>query len=424
MASAIILDGARAILCGLFCTGDRFDYKSTDVSLAELEELLKTAGGTAVATVLQNRVAPEKFALLGEGKLEEISQAVKDLETDIVIFDNSLTPSQISNLEKIFSVPVIDRSMLILEIFALHATTREGKLQVAMAQLKYTLPRLTGKGTEMSRLGGGGTGGGGARRGAGETKLEIDRRNVKEQLASIRAELEQLAENRAEQRKQRDKSGMPKIALIGYTNAGKSTLLNYLTNAGVLAENKLFATLDPTTRKLKLENGFEVLLTDTVGFIKDLPHQLVDAFKSTLDEVRFADLLINVVDSTDSEAYSQYDVTVKLVAELGAAELPMICALNKCDKENAYELHIPDSYMISAKTGQGIDALLSAVYAKLTENHRTLEYLIPYDKGSLVDILHSSATSTILETEYREGGVYIKAVIDSALAGKFEGYEI
>ncbi len=424
MASAIILDGARAILCGLFCSGDRFEYKSSDASLAELEDLLKTAGGTAVATVLQNRVAPEKFALLGEGKLEEIAESIKILEADIVIFDNSLSPSQISNMEKIFNVPVIDRSMLILEIFAMHATTREGKLQVAMAHLKYTLPRLTGRGTEMSRLGGGGSGGGGARRGAGETKLEIDRRNVKETLASIRAELEELAENRAEQRKQRDKSGTPKVALIGYTNAGKSTLLNKLTNAGVLAENKLFATLDPTTRKLKLENGFEILLTDTVGFIKDLPHQLVDAFKSTLDEVRYADLLVNVVDATDSEAYSQYEVTVKLVEELGAVAIPMLTALNKCDGEIADVLHIPNSYMISAKTGEGIDELLEAIYSKLTENHKTLEYLIPYDKGALVDMLHTSATSTILETEYRENGVYLKAVLDAALAGKCEEYLI
>ncbi len=424
MASAIILDGARAILCGLFCSGDRFEYKSSDASLAELEDLLKTAGGTAVATVLQNRVAPEKFALLGEGKLEEIAESIKILEADIVIFDNSLSPSQISNMEKIFNVPVIDRSMLILEIFAMHATTHEGKLQVTMAHLKYTLPRLTGRGTEMSRLGGGGAGGGGARRGAGETKLEIDRRNVKETLASIRAELEELAENRAEQRKQRDKSGTPKVALIGYTNAGKSTLLNKLTNAGVLAENKLFATLDPTTRKLKLENGFEILLTDTVGFIKDLPHQLVDAFKSTLDEVRYADLLVNVVDATDSEAYSQYEVTVKLVEELGAVAIPMLTALNKCDGEIADVLHIPNSYMISAKTGEGIDELLEAIYSKLTENHKTLEYLIPYDKGALVDMLHTSATSTILETEYRENGVYLKAVLDAALAGKCEEYLI
>lgn len=420
----MILDGAKALLCGLYCSSDRFEYKSTDESLAELEELLKTAGGTAVATTIQNREAPEKYALLGEGKLAEIKETVFNLEADIVIFDNQLSPSQIGNLEEILKVPVIDRSMLILEIFALHATTREGKLQVEMARLKYTLPRLTGRGTEMSRLGGGGTGGGGARRGAGETKLEIDRRNLKERLAAIRHELDELAENRAEQRKQRDKSGTPKIALIGYTNAGKSTLLNTLTGAGVLAQDKLFATLDPTTRKLKLENGFEVLLTDTVGFIKDLPHQLIDAFKSTLDEVKYADLLVNVVDVSNPEALSQYEVTCKLVEELGAAHLPMIVAGNKCDKETFESLHIQDSVLISAKNGYGINKLLELIYSKLTEGHKTLECLIPYDKGGVVDTIFASAASTVISTEYREDGVYIKVNADTALAGKLERYLI
>lgn len=416
----------KAVLVGLNCTSDRYaDYNSDDDSIDELAALLETAGGEAVALVLQNKETPEKSMLVGEGKVEQISDLVHNCNAQLVVFDNPLSPSQIKNLEDRIGVSVIDRSMLILEIFAMHATTREGKLQVAMAQLKYTAPRLTGKGAQMSRLGGGGGGGGGARRGAGETKLETDRRKVKEQIAAIRAELDDMKQNKLQQRKQRDLSGTPKVAVIGYTNAGKSTLLNTLTGAGVLAENKLFATLDPTTRKLKMENGFEVLVTDTVGFIKNLPHHLVEAFASTLDEVKYADLLINVVDVSNPQFLSHIEVTEKLVADLGAGALPMITALNKSDivGDNVITF-VKDGIAISAKTGMGLDKLLTAVYEKLTQQHKKAEYMIPYSAGALLDEIYSDVKTTVVNKEFTNDGVYLELFVTGRIAGLIERYKI
>lgn len=415
-----------AVLCGLNCSGNKFtEYKSDDASMDELSALADTAGFETGAIIIQNRTAPDSATLMGEGKVDEIKTAVVSCGAEIVIFDNQLSPSQIKNIENACDVSVIDRSMLILEIFAMHAVTREGKLQVAMAQLKYTAPRLTGRGVELSRQGGGGGGGGGARRGAGETKLENDKRKIREQISAISQELAEIRKNRLQQRKQRDLSGIPKVALIGYTNAGKSTLLNTLTNADVLAENKLFATLDPTTRHLKMDNGFEVLLTDTVGFIKNLPHHLVEAFASTLDEVKYADLLINVVDASDPEMLSHIEVTEKLVQQLGAGATPLITALNKYDiaDDDVYPL-VKDSVRISAKYGDGIDQLMQLVYSTLTSGHIEAEYVIPYEAGKIIDEIYADVSTTVLATEYRENGTYFKLRVSNVIMGKIERYRI
>jgi len=415
-----------ALLCGLCCTREKYtEFRSDDATIDELSALADTAGYETAATLLQQKDVPDSATVLGKGKVEELREAVTATEAEIVIFDNQLSPSQIKNLEDICGVPVIDRNMLILEIFAMHATTSEGKLQVQMALLKYTAPRLTGKGQQLSRQGGGGGGGAGARRGAGESQLETDKRKIKEQISAISAQLEEIAKNRMQQRKQRDLSGIPKVAVIGYTNAGKSTLLNTLTGAGVLAENKLFATLDPTTRRLKLDNGFEVLLTDTVGFIRNLPHQFIQAFASTLDEVKYADLLINVVDASDPYMFDHIEVTENLVEKLGAGHIPIITALNKCDVANEKVFPaVKNSVSISAKHGDGVADLVKLVFEKLTSSHIEAEYIIPYDQGSVVDKIYADVQTTVIETEYRDNGTYFKLLVSATLAGKIERYRI
>ncbi|MBC8535738.1 GTPase HflX [Clostridiales bacterium BX7] len=409
----------RAVLVGLNCSAHSAqEYNATDATLAELRSLAETAGAEVVGIVTQNRVTPDPKTLVGEGKAQEIGEFVKNTQAQLVIFDNELTPSQIKNLEAAVGVQVIDRSMLILDIFALHATSREGKLQVEMAQLKYTLPRLMGRGTELSRLGGGiGT------RGPGESKLEQDRRHIKTRVSLLRAQLEENRKNRAQQRKSRDVSGMPKIAVIGYTNAGKSTLLNALTGAGVLVEDKLFATLDPTTRKLKLANNYEALLTDTVGFIRNLPHHLIEAFSSTLDEVRFADLLLHVVDVSNPDLYDQMEVSQKLIEQLGAAHVPVIVVFNKADLAAPQEIpNMRDSIAVSAATGAGLDELLERIYRKLSEREREIQVLIPYDQGALLEGIFREGK--VSAQEHRENGTYIKLRADEALAGRLQDFRI
>lgn len=332
-------------------------------SLDELWRLVETAGGEVAARMIQQRERPDAATYIGSGKVKELSELCKSAEITLAVFDCELSPSQIKNLEDEIGgdVRVIDRSMLILDIFALHATSGEGKLQVELAQLKYTAPRLMGQGAELSRQGGGI-----ASRGPGETKLETDRRYVKKRIAALEGQIEALSRTRRTQRAQRDRSGMTKITIAGYTNAGKSTLLNYLTNAGILAEDKLFATLDPTTRRFRLPSGKSVLLTDTVGFIGNLPHHLIKAFASTLDEVRYADIIMAVIDVSDSEINAQIGVTEELLVRLGAEKKPVLYLLNKSDvAENGATL--PSSlekvekknvFFISAKTGKGIDKVL------------------------------------------------------------------
>ena len=342
--------------------------KNEGAALASLEELwrlVETAGGEVAARMIQQKDHPDPATYIGSGKVRELAELCKNAEITLAVFDHELSPSQIKNLEDMLGdVRVIDRSMLILDIFALHATSGEGKLQVELAQLRYTVPRLIGKGTELSRQGGSASI---AARGPGETKLETDRRYIKRRIAALEAQIEEMARSRRTQRAQRDRSGLRRITIAGYTNAGKSTLLNYLTDAGILAENKLFATLDPTTRRFRLPSGKSVLLTDTVGFIRNLPHHFIKAFQSTLDEVRYADIVIVMMDASDSECMAQAEVTRELLVQLGAGEKPVLYVFNKCDVAEKQEDFIrpsvegaesEDVFFISAKTGRGIDKLL------------------------------------------------------------------
>ena len=347
------------------------DEHAAMVSLDELWRLTETAGGEVAARVIQSKDHPDPATYIGSGKVRELKELCERAEITLVVFDCELSPSQIKNLEDILSgdIRVIDRSMLILDIFALHATTGEGKLQVELAQLRYTVPRLIGKGTELSRQGGSASI---AARGPGESKLETDRRYIKRRIVSLEAQIEEMAKNRRTQRVQRERSGLKRVTIAGYTNAGKSTLMNYLTGAGILAEDKLFATLDPTTRRLRLPSGRTVLLTDTVGFIRNLPHHLIKAFASTLDEVRYADVIIMLMDASDSECLSRAEVTQELLSQLGAAEKKVLYVFNKCDvaedaEDTAFaaaeKAELSDIFRISAVTGEGIPALLERIDA-------------------------------------------------------------
>ncbi len=389
-------------------------------SLDELERLLDTAGGECYAKVVQVKDSFDPRTCIGKGKVSEIKELCHNNDVKLVIFDFELTPAQIRNLEgDIDDVTVIDRSMLILDIFALHAVSAEGKLQVELAQLKYTAPRLTGKGLELSRQGGGiGS------RGPGESKLETDRRHLHERVVMLERKLEELEHNRAIMRSQRDKSGLVKIALVGYTNAGKSTLLNKLTNAGVLCEDKLFATLDPTTRKTELPSGVSALFTDTVGFIRKLPHHLVKAFKSTLDEVRFADILLVVSDANDPEVDEHLAVTNEIIKELDSSDKPAVYVFNKCDtvEDGVIGRVNENTVRISAREGEGIEALLDVIDEIISKSKRRVEILIPYSEQGLVNVLYSNYS--VENVEYADNGIKIQAVLDSKGLGKFEKYLI
>lgn len=386
--------GVKAVLVSVRTDGDEAEYEA---SLAELGRLLETAGGEVYAEVVQNREYPDKRTYVGSGKLEEIARLCETGEADLVVFDGELSPSQIRNCEaELEGVRVIDRPMLILDIFALHALTGEGKLQVELAQLRYTLPRLYGKGKEMSRLGGGiGT------RGPGETRLQTDRRHVMHRIEALEAEAKELEKNRMTKRAQRDRSGLFRFAVAGYTNAGKSTLTNALTGAGILAEDKLFATLDPTTRKFTLPDGTDILLTDTVGFIRNLPTQLIKAFRSTLDEVVFSDGIIIVADASDPEIERQLEVTEDLINELGAAGKPVLYVFNKCDLCDTPPLNPSgkdtEAVYISALKKDGLDGLVDALMRIANSKKKTETYHIPYSMGAAVAYLHDNAAVHSLE---------------------------
>lgn len=420
-----------AVLVGVDI-GSKFAFDATDdrtleeyeieKSLDELERLLDTAGGKVFARMIQVKQAPDPRTFIGSGKLEELSELCSNNDIELAIFDAELSPSQIRNIEDALkNVTVVDRSMLILDIFALHAVSGEGKLQVELAQLKYTAPRLVGKGTELSRLGGGiGT------RGPGESKLESDRRHIKRRIAALEGELEALEKTRRTMRAARDRSDIPEIAIVGYTNAGKSTLLNRLTDAGILAEDKLFATLDPTTRKLKLPCGEEVLLTDTVGFISRLPHHLVKAFKSTLDEAALADILMIVIDASDAEYRTHLAVTLRTLTELGAQGKPIIYVFNKCDR-SADELPVlpPDTdnshtVYISALTGEGIDKLLSEIEAIIHNGKRLTEFKLPNSKIGALNTLYRLAM--VKNVEYGDEYVTVTAITDEKVRGMLKEY--
>ncbi len=410
------LEKRKAILVSIAESGK--DVDECERSLDELERLLDTAGGVAYAKVIQVKETFDPRTCIGKGKVKEICDLCDSEKIDLVVFDFELSPAQIRNLENdIGDVTVIDRSMLILDIFALHAVSGEGKLQVELAQLRYSAPRLIGKGTELSRQGGGiGS------RGPGESKLETDRRHLKEKISSLEKRIEELEHNRATMRSQRDRSGLPKIAVVGYTNVGKSTLLNLLTGAGVLSEDKLFATLDSTTRKLLLPCGETVLITDTVGFIRKLPHHLIKAFKSTLDEVRFSDILLVISDITDDEMQEHLAVTEEIISDLEASDKPIIYVYNKCDAlagENYASLKEP-SVRISARTGEGIDELLAIIEATVTKEKRKCLLDIPYTEQGIVSTLYSSYA--VEGVEYLDSAVRVCVILDQKGRGLYKKY--
>lgn len=390
----------RAILVGI---------ESMD-SLDELRSLVHTAGAEVIDMVLQNRDKPDNTTYIGTGKAEQLALDVQGKDCDLVVVDDELSGAQQRNLENIIGAKIIDRTTLILDIFAQRAQSRAGKLQVEMAQLAYRLPRLIGEGVSLSRLGGGiGT------RGPGESKLEIGRRRIRKRLSDLRAEVDELSKQRSLQRARREKNEVPVVALVGYTNTGKSSLLNLLSDAGVMAEDKLFVTLDTVTRKVALPDGGDFLLVDTVGFIRKLPHALVDAFRSTLEEATIADLLVIVSDASSPEMHKQHDVVLKVLDELGAGNKPVINTLNKIDKVDELPL-LPGAIPISVKENEGIDGLMKAIADKLLASQRTATVLIPYARGTLLSQLHDGAV--VLEERYEADGTLVTARMDQAKLDK------
>lgn len=390
----------------LLVSVDNGEYDA-EFSLQELFELVESAGAEPVASITQKLEKPDTATCVGSGKLEEITEFCKNSEITLIVFDRELSPTQIRNIEKATDVHTIDRTMLILDIFAIRAKSREGKLQVELAQLKYMLPRLTGKGIELSRQGGGiGT------RGPGETKLETDRRHIYRKMETLKEQLRELEQHRTQLRKRREKDGIITAAIVGYTNAGKSTLMNTLTQAGVLAEDKLFATLDPTSRALKLPNGISVMLIDTVGLVRRLPHHLVEAFRSTLEEAALADIILNVCDASSDEANLHLTVTQDLLSSLGCDDTPIIPVLNKCDliENNDSIIQIGTAVRISAKNGTGIDNLLSAIEENLPVRVKKVNLLIPFDKAKIVSQIRLNCT--LLSEEYQTDGIFVSAVVD------------
>lgn len=390
-----------------------------EISIDELEELAKTAGAEVVGKVIQKRNHIEAATFVGYGKLAEIIAFCKNTEVDLLIFDSELTPSQQRNLEKLTEVRVIDRTMLILDIFADRARSSEGKLQVELAQLKYSLPRLAGQGLSLSRLGGGiGT------RGPGETKLESDKRHIRRRIQKLEDELKELEKRRNLLRKRREKDGVISVAIVGYTNAGKSTLMNALTEAGVLAENKLFATLDPTSRALTLPDGRNVMLVDTVGLIRRLPHKLVEAFKSTLEEAAQATVILNVCDASDEHCNEHLEVTKNLLDELGCADKPIISVMNKCDiVGDIYSMPtFGRTVLISALEEKGLDELLDTIVKVLPQTRREVELLIPFKFGAQAQRIREDGI--VKEEEYRETGLYMKAVADISLIDEMRDWII
>lgn len=384
------------------------DNDDTLQSVEELKELLATAGAVTVGSIIQNRESIHPGTYIGKGKIEEVRALAFDTDATGIICDDELSPAQLKNLEDALSLKVLDRTILILDIFAKHASTKEGKLQVELAQLRYRSTRLIGLRNSLSRLGGGiGT------RGPGEKKLEIDRRLIKEKITQLKQELEAVKKNRETVRSLRRNSQIPVAAIVGYTNAGKSTLLNHLTKAGVLEENKLFATLDPTTRNLTLESGQQLLLTDTVGFIRKLPHHLIESFRSTLEEAKYADIIIHVVDSSNPDAYKQMHIVYETLAKLGIQDKTIITAFNKQDQIDAEQImkdfKADHTVKISAKTGTGIDKLLALIEKVLKDRKVLIEKLFNYSEAGKIQLVRKYGQ--LLEEEYRQEGIYVKAYV-------------
>ena len=406
----------RAVLVGLNADCFTQEQTATDETLEELEALLETAGGLCTGKILQNRHAPDAHSFIGEGKAQEVRMLVEATESTMVVFDNELSPGHIRALEEILGVTVLDRSALILDIFAQRAKTREGRLQVELAQYKYLLPRLSGMGKSLSRQGGGiGT------RGPGETKLESDRRHIRERIARLQSELEQVRQVRGVQRQRRMKNSVPVVAIVGYTNAGKSTLLNQLTDAGIPANNRLFDTLDTTSRQLHVSDNLDVVLSDTVGFIAKLPHHLVDAFRATLEELEYADLLLHVIDSADPNREEHIRVVDSLIDKLAKPGTKVLRCYNKAELVSPEEIPVgEDVVKISAKLGVGMDRLLAAIENALGQSRHHVTVLLPYSMGGMVDTLHSSAQ--VRSVEYTGDGIAVEAILDPILYGKLKEY--
>ena len=402
----------RAFLISLDC--GEYDAES---SMAELEELAKTSGAEIIGEMIQKRPAPEAATYMGKGALEEICNFCSNHNIDLIIADGELSPVQIRNIEDLTGVRVIDRTTLILDIFAGRARSSEGKLQVELAQLKYSLPRLSGKGTALSRLGGGiGT------RGPGETKLETDRRHIRFRIQNLKTELDKVEKRRVAMHQRRKKNGALCVAIVGYTNAGKSTLMNRLTDAGVLQEDKLFATLDPTARKLVSPDGRQIMLVDTVGLVRRLPHQLVDAFRSTLEEAVWADVILNVCDASSDECAEHIKVTESVLSDLGCSGKPIINVLNKCDKPTELDFDFfENSVKISAATGDGIDSLLTAIENALPKDRKRVKILLPFDKMKLSSIVRDG---TVHSEEYKENGVLYDATVNISDIKQLKDYII
>ena len=409
----------RAVLAGLAADSmDVFD-RSTEESLDELEALLETAGGICIGRVLQNRRKPEPRTFIGDGKVKELKEMAKANDCTVAVFDNELTPSQMRALTEDLDLRVIDRSSLILDIFAGRARTREGRLQVELAQYNYLLPRLTGMWKHLVSQTG--TSAPIGTRGPGETQLESDRRHIRRKIDKLRGELKEVIRTRNTQRRLREKNNVPVVALVGYTNAGKSTLLNTLTGAGIQAENRLFDTLDTTTRRLVISDVQEVLISDTVGFIRKLPHHLVEAFKATLEELKYADLIVHVIDASSSEWEQQVRVVDEMIMSLGAGDTPRLEAYNKCDILTADVRQRGDGIVeISARTGQGIDTLLQKIEKNLSSASKKVSLHLPYDKAGLVEILHREGV--VKEIEYLENHIELDAVINPPLFGRVKEY--
>ena len=402
----------RLILVGVATS----EHDDTKESLEELKELVKTAGAQTVAMVIQNREKPHAGTYLGKGKIEEVALLARELQADGIVCDDELSPAQLKNLEDALGLKIMDRTMVILDIFAQHASTREGKIQVELAQLKYRSSRLIGMGNVLSRLGGGiGT------RGPGEKKLEMDRRLIRDRISQLGRELDDVVKAREVARASRSRNPIPVIAIVGYTNAGKSTLLNYLTNAGVIEEDKLFATLDPTTRNLTLESGQQILLTDTVGFVRKLPHHLIEAFRSTLEEAKYADMILHVVDASNPDCDKHMHVVYETLRGLGVKDKKIITVFNKQDilrekistgellPEVQKDLKADETVKLSAKNGEGMEQLLEVIEELLRESKILFEHIFPYTETSKIQLIRKYGQ--LLEEEYRAEGTYIKAYL-------------
>ena len=411
-----MIENEEKVTRALLVSVDTGDFDA-EASLDELAELVKSAGAEPVLSLVQRLGRVESGTYVGTGKLREIAEICAEQEIDLIVADSELSPTQIKNMEDAADVRVIDRTTLILDIFALRARSKEGKLQVELAQLKYMLPRLTGRGVEMSRLGGGiGT------RGPGETKLETDRRHIRRRIETLKEELDEVEKHRRMLRRRREKDGVITCAIVGYTNAGKSTLMNYLTDAGVLAQDKLFATLDPTSRALKLPGGVSVMLIDTVGLVRRLPHHLVEAFRSTLEEAALSDIIINLCDASSDEARVHLQVTRDLLDSLGCGDTPVLTVLNKCDllDSGLQAQDFGSCIRISAKTGEGVENLLQAIEDNLPVRMQRVSLMIPFANAGLLNEIREKGT--LLSEEYTAEGVAVEAVVDEMLYARVKDF--